>query len=321
MPSLLITGADKGLGLEAVRHAASTRSTDIVLAGRDEVSIEAAAAELRSRWGINVRTVMMDVSSLASVRRGAAVFAAMVDEGEVGPLLTLMLNAGAQFQAAPEYSVDGYEKTFATNCLGGFLLANLLVERIKDGGRIVWTASGTHDPDTMDGKVVGKAVEPDAAALAQDGKRGKPLPGGVRYTTSKLCDILYSYEMDRRLRARGRNVASIAYDPGFVPATGLIRTAPGFVQSLIRTAPMRALFKLIGVTPGDLAFSGSGLGRVAIDSEFEAATGKYIQSTSGRLIETRSSKMSYDERLAARLWRDTARLVGLRADETPLGVT
>ena len=311
MPSLLITGADKGLGLKAVQYVASTCSREIVIAGRDSRSMQAVADDLNKSGGVKVRTIIMDVSSLFSVRQGAAAFKEMVARGEVGPLRTLVLNAGAQFQAAPEYSVDGYEKTFATNCLGSFLLANLLLQDIEDGGRVLWTASGTHDPETMDGKMVGKAVQPDAQSLAEDGKHGKPLPGGVRYTTSKLCDILYSYELDRRLRAHGKNVASIAYDPGFVPATGLIRTAPGFAQRLIRTGPLRAFFKLLGVTPGDLAFSGTGLGRVAVDAAYAEMSGKYIQSNDHRLLEARSSKMSYDKALATRLWRDTAQLVGL----------
>ena len=95
-------------------------------------------------------------------------------------------------------------------------------------GRVVFTASGTHDPDTTDGKMVGAAVEPNATTLANDGKNGaKPLSAGKRYSTSKLCTVMYAYELARRLADRpGSSIASIAYDPGSVPETGFLRGMP-----------------------------------------------------------------------------------------------
>jgi NAD(P)-dependent dehydrogenase (short-subunit alcohol dehydrogenase family) len=172
---------------------------------------------------VKIKGVNLDVSSMASVRSAAASTRDMVDRGEIAPLQVLLLNAGAQFLGPIRYSVDGYELTFATNCLGHFLLLNLLLDKVQEGGRVVFTASGTHDPDTMDGKMVGKAVEPDANALANDGRKGKPLPGGTRYSTSKLCTMMYAYELDRRLRARRSSVQSIAFDPGLMVETGLVR--------------------------------------------------------------------------------------------------
>ena len=120
-----------------------------------------------------------------------------------GKLHGIVCNAGAQANGPATYSVDGYETTFAGNCLGHFLLVNLLLDSVAAGGRIVWTASGTHDPALMDGKSVGKAVDPDAKTLAQQGRDGEPISGGRRYATSKLCIILYAYELDRRLRRAG----------------------------------------------------------------------------------------------------------------------
>ena len=112
---------------------------------------------------------------------------------------------------------DGYEETFAGNCLGHFLLVKLMLDSVAQDGRIVWTSSGTHDPASMDGKSVGAAVEPDARALVRQGRNGKPISGGRRYATSKLCVILYAYELDRRLRRTGDRISSIAYDPAFCP--------------------------------------------------------------------------------------------------------
>jgi len=129
----------------------------------------------------------------------------------------IVCNAGAQVHGPVTYSADGYEETFAGKRLGHFLLVNLLLDLIATDGRIVWTAGGTHDPALLDNKSVGKAVEPDANSLALQGRDGKPISGGRRYATSKLCIIMYGYELDRRLRRAGKPIASIAAIPGRTP--------------------------------------------------------------------------------------------------------
>ena len=182
-------------------------------------------------------------------------------------------------------SVGGFEETFAVNCLGTFLLAELLLDCVADGGRVVFTVSGTHDPDTMDGRAVGAAVDPDAEALASEGKNGrKAISGGKRYATSKLCDVLYSYELDRRLKRAGQPIASIAFDPGLIPETGLVRTAPAFAQWLTRTSLMKWVLRKFGVTMGSLPFSGEALAAIATNPKFANVSGKYLQSKNGQLI-------------------------------------
>lgn len=311
MPSVLITGGHKGLGLEATRKIAEQGGHDIIMAGRNLVEVDAAAQRLRNRYGTTIRTVVLDVSSLQSVRSAAEAVRGLVSNVSVSPLQVLLLNAGAQFRGPIEYSADGNEMTFATNCLGHFLLLHLLEDLMQDGGRIVFTASGTHDPDTMDGKMVGKVVEPDAFRLANDGRAGKPLSGGVRYSTSKLCTMLHAYELDRQLRARGSSLQSIAFDPGLIVETGLMRSAPSAAQRLMRTSGMKWILRRMGVTMGSIAFSGTALAKVAIDSAFAAASGKYIQSKNGQLIEAKSSVMSHDKERAHKLWVDCKKIVEL----------
>lgn len=315
MGTVLITGGHKGIGLEAATRMLAQGGCDLIMAGRNQGEVEAVAHDLAVRHGANIRTVVLDVASLASVRTAADTVQALLREGAVAPLQVLMLNAGAQFMGPPQYSVDGHEKTFATNCLGHFLLLNLLLNDVQEDGRIVFTASGTHNPETMDGKMIGKAAEPDADRLARDGKHGKPLPWGVRYSTSKLCTILYAYELDRRLRAQGSSVQSIAFDPGLIVETGLSRSAPELAQWLTRTRLAKWLFGTLGVTMGSIPFSGDALARMAIDPAFAKGSGKYFQSKDGRLIEQRSSAMSYDEAKAAKLWQDSVALVQLAPAE------
>lgn len=191
MPTVLITGGHEGIGLAAAKQLALGQHLNLLLAGRNLARVETAAQKIRSQYGVTVSTVQLDLSSLASVREAAASCRAMLDSGQIDSFQAILYNAGAQFQGPISYSPDGYEDTFATNCLGHFLLVNLLLDRVSENGRIVFTVSGTHDPETMDGKMVGLAVEPDAQVLATEGKNGvKPISGGRRYTTSKLCLIL-----------------------------------------------------------------------------------------------------------------------------------
>lgn len=120
----------------------------------------------------------------------------------------------------------------------------------SSNGRVVFTASGTHDPETTDGKIVGKAVEPGAFALANQGRSGTPVNGGRRYTTSKLCTVMYAYELDRRLRKAGVNILSAAYDPGMIPETGLTERVPKVMRALLRTRAVKWVLRALGTTMG-----------------------------------------------------------------------
>ena len=99
----------------------------------------------------------LDLSSLASVRAAATEIQRLIAEGQLERLDALLCNAGAQFRGPISYSKEGYEETFAINHLGHFLLVNLLLESLVGNARVVLTASGTHDPETMDGKLVESA--------------------------------------------------------------------------------------------------------------------------------------------------------------------
>jgi NAD(P)-dependent dehydrogenase (short-subunit alcohol dehydrogenase family) len=316
LPTALITGGHTGIGFEAAKNLASLSGYNLILAGRDMERMKVAAQHLQTAYGVNVSTLRLDISSLSSVREAATEFRAMLDNGQVDSLQALLWNAGGYFRGPHSYSQDGYETTFATNCLGHFLLTELLADQIKDGGRIIFTASGTHDPDSADGKMVGTVAEPDAIALANDGKDArKSLSAGKRYSTSKLCTILYSYELHRRLRRAGSSIASIAFDPGAAPETGLLRTMPKPAQWLARTRFMKWITKQAGITQGSIGFSGACLAKVAADPDYGNGSGKYFQSNNGALSETRSSKLSYDEQRAQKLWNDSKTLVRLQPGE------
>lgn len=311
MTTVFITGGHAGIGLECVRQLAD-RGFDIVLAGRSPATMQTVAADLRSAHNVAVATVEVDLSSLTSVRSAAAAFTSMVERGEVEAPDALLCNAGGRFDGPVKYSSEGHELTFATNCLGHFLLIELMLPLMPAHGRVVYTASGTHDPDTMDGKLVGAAAEANADALANVGKDGaKPLGVGKRYSTSKLCTVMYAYELARRLDRAGSSVASIAYDPGSVPETGLSRNLPKVVQYVAKSSLMDWVSRRVGITTSTLAFSGAALADLAVDPRYASGSGKYFQAQDGKLSEVRSSTASYDEQRALALWNDSERLVGI----------
>ena len=120
------------------------------------------------------------------------------------------------------------------------------------------------------------------------------------------------------MRAAGSSVGSMAFDPGATPDTGLLRSQPKPVRWLTKTTFLRWAFKKLGVTVGTLSFSGDALARIVADPAFADASGKYFQSNNGSLNERRSSKMSYDEGRADKLWSDSKLLVSLKPSEEPM---
>ena len=129
--------------------------------------------------------------------------------------------------------------------------------------------------------------------------------------------MLHAYELDRRLRRSGSSVASVAFDPGSIPETGLLRTMPKPVQWLAKTSLMKSGMRRMGVTSSTVDFSGAALAQIAADPAYANGSGKYFQASDGRLREARSSTKSYDEGRAIKLWNDTKALVRLQPEEEP----
>lgn len=196
----LVTGATSGLGLETSRALASVGAR-VLMAGRDAARCEEAAARIRALVpGAAVETVLLDLSSLASVRRCAADVLARVDRLDV-----LVNNAGVMFTPLGR-TEDGFELQLGTNHLGHFALTRLLEPLLGAGSRVVNLSSAGHsiaDLDLDDPNWLRRDYEKFAA-----------------YGASKTANILFTVELDRRLRERG--VRAYAVHPGMV-ATDLAR--------------------------------------------------------------------------------------------------
>ncbi len=279
----LITGATNGIG-KAAALALARQGMTLVIVGRSPAKTQAVRDEIRAASDNGrVEMIVADLSAMAEVRRAAGEFLARFDRLDV-----LMNNAGAVFSERRE-TVDGYEMTFALNHLSYFLLTNLLLERLKASApaRIINVSSGAHR---------GATINFDDLHL----RRGYGLGGFKAYSQSKLANILFTYELARRLAGSG--VTANAMHPGFV-ATGFGRNNPGLMNAVM------GLLHRFALTPEQGADT---LVYLATAPEVEGVTGQYFEKRK----PVRSSAVSYDESVARRLWEVSESLVGL-AQPTP----
>jgi NAD(P)-dependent dehydrogenase (short-subunit alcohol dehydrogenase family) len=294
--TVIITGANAGLGLECARAVlALDASWHVVLAVRNPDLGAAAIAELGAPERCSV--IRVDLASLASVGEFTAAFAA----AGLPPLHAVVCNAGLQTVDA-KFTVDGVEMTFGVNHLGHFALVDDLVEQLHAPARIVVVASGTHDPKKVTGMPSPKYTSAEELAHPT---ADAPANGRLRYTTSKLCNVLFAYELDRRLGQGAKGITVTAFDPGLMPSSGLARDY---------SPPMRVVWRIVGpllrLLPNvnSLQTSGRRLAALAVDPAYDGVTGRYFEGAK----EIRSSVDSYDTAKAADLWQTSERLVQTR---------
>jgi light-dependent protochlorophyllide reductase len=307
LQTAIVTGGNGGLGYQCARAiAAASPQWQVIIASRDHLKSQDAARSIIADTGnSHVEAIELNLGSLDSVRRFAADFAAR----GLPPIGAVVCNAGVQTVRELAYTDDGYETTFAINHLGHFLLVNLLLRHLSDHARIVMVSSGTHNPDQFTG--MPKPDYSDAVSVAKRESGADPGTAGRRaYTTSKLCNIMFAYELSRRLQAEGRDKISVtAFDPGLMPGTGLARDY-GPVQKFLWNFALPALRFIPGVN--GVSKSGADLARLVLDPELEGVSGKYFVGRKS----VPSSKDSYDERKAAELWESSVSMVHLKPEET-----
>lgn len=289
----VITGATSGLGLECARALlAGDDSWHVVLAVRDPARGAAAVAELAAPQRCTV--LPLDLASLRSARAFGRV---LVDAG-LPPLRAVVCNAGLQVPDGTKLTEDGIEMTFGVNHLGHFVLVQGLLAQLDRPARIVVVSSGTHDPAKFTG--MPKPSYVSAEELAHP-PAGADVNGRRRYTTSKLCNMLFVYELDRRLGHGADGVTVTGFDPGLMPGSGLARD-----YSPLGRLAWRYLMPALRVLPNVNAVrtSGARLAALVWDPRFDGVTGEYFEGAKA----IRSSADSYDEALARDLWDTSERL-------------
>ena len=280
---ILITGATNGIGKQAALELAKMGAA-IVIVGRDEIKTRMVSIELKTLSGnANVDLLIADLSSMAEIRRIAAEY-----REKYGRLDVLLNNAGAVFSRY-QASADGYEMTFALNHFSYFLLTNLLLDVIKltarDHGeaRIINVSSGAHKSGA-----VKKGLWLDDLR-SESGFRG--MGGFANYSASKLANVLFTYELARRLEETGVTVNAL--HPGFVN-TGFGHNMTGFVGSSVKL-----LQKLFARTPRKGAET---LVYLASSPDVAGISGKYWEDKR----QVASSEISYDREQQQKLWEYSA---------------
>jgi retinol dehydrogenase 12 len=267
----MVTGATAGIGEVTARELARMGAT-VVGVGRNPEKCRAAAEEIKASTGNpRVEYLVADLSSQAQVRRLADEF-----KRKYSRLDVLVNNAGA-FIATRRESADGIEMTMALNHLNYFLLTNLLLDVLKASApsRIVNVSSGAH---------TGGRINFD------DIEMRNRYSGWAMYAQSKLANVLFTYELARRLaRAGTAGVTVNALHPGFVA------TQFGHNNGGLMNLGMKLFQKLGAITPQRGAQTSLYL---ATSPEVEGVTGKYFDNK--RAVS--SSQASYDEAAARRLW-------------------
>jgi len=209
--TVVITGATSGIGeVAAVRLA--EQGARIVFTARDKDRAQATLEKLRRVNPASGHVVhLSDLSLLAEMRRTA-------EEIKEEPTIDVLINnAGALFNSRGETS-DGLEKTFALNHMSYFVVTNLLLPRLKAGARIINTASDAHYRAKLD---------------FDDLQSKKSYSGFSVYSRSKLCNILFTRELARRIAGTG--ITANALHPGFV-ATRFGDQSGGVLSALVRVA-------------------------------------------------------------------------------------
>lgn len=266
--TVLVTGANRGIGRASAAGLAALGAR-VVLLCRDRDAGAAAAADIRRRTAnAEVYAVRCDLASKAETRRAAEEILERFDRAHV-----LITNAGI-YTRRREATADGFELQFGVNHLGHFLLTHLLLDRLTASApaRIIVVSSEAHHDAQL-----------DFDDLQWRRRRYDPKEA---YACSKLANVLFTYELARRLEGTG--VTANALHPGVI-ATNMVREYVGLPQALEFT--LRASYK----SPEQGARTSIYL---ASSPEVAGVTGRYFINRR----ERRSSPESYDREAQTRLW-------------------
>ncbi|MEU8009621.1 SDR family NAD(P)-dependent oxidoreductase [Micromonospora parva] len=282
----VVTGANTGLGFETARLLAE-RGASVVLAVRDTAKGERAAARING--DVSVRE--LDLTSLDSVRAAAAGLHA------THPRIDLLINNAGVMYTPKQTTRDGFELQFGTNHLGHFALTGLLLDLLLPvpGSRVVTVSS------------VGHRIR--AAIHFDDLQWQRSYSRVAAYGQSKLANLMFTYELQRRLAAHGTTVA-VAAHPG-VSNTELVRNAPAVVRR-----PITLLAPVITqpATAGALPTLRAATDPSVLGGQYYGPDGLGETRGTPRLVT--SSPDSYDPAVQQRLWAVSEDLTGVRF---PLG--
>jgi NAD(P)-dependent dehydrogenase (short-subunit alcohol dehydrogenase family) len=300
MKTIVMTGGTNGIGLVAAEQMRRAPDVRLLVGARDN-----APSELETR--------PLDLSRLASVRSFAAGLEQWLGDTRIDGLA---LNAGMQVGDIHQRTEDGFEPTFAVNHLAHYLLLRLLEPRLAPGAIVVITTSNLHDPKT-------NPMAPPQHAHAEKLAKGQALLSAKKdaravmraYAASKLCNLITARALVSSALARERDLRVIAFNPGLTPRTRLTRNhGLAFKTVFAVLPPILSLFQRMNTVGG----GGALLADMALGRIVPPAGRLYASQINRRLTWPDPSDLARDDAVMARLWRDSAVLVGLPATEQNL---
>jgi NAD(P)-dependent dehydrogenase (short-subunit alcohol dehydrogenase family) len=290
MRTVVITGANVGIGFATAKYLAALPDWHVVLACRSVSKANTAIAVIRrTHPDSHVSFIPIDLFSLSSVRRLPAELA----QRQVPPIGGLILNAGGIDMKAKslEFTEDGFERTFQLNFLGHFLLANLLIKYMTALARIIFVSSDLHDPAaTRMGKIAPPRYGP-VEDLARGTGTAKKLHPMARYGTAKMYAMITAYELDRKLRKMRKPITVNSWSPGVVPTTQAGRDMNPIMKKIMTS---RWFVNLMGSHLATEEEAAQALGGLVTNAKFIGVSGRYFDG----FVETLSSIESRDERKA-----------------------
>jgi NAD(P)-dependent dehydrogenase (short-subunit alcohol dehydrogenase family) len=287
---IIVTGASSGIGLEAAREFARKGATTI-LACRNMDKAKAALKDiLADAPEARAEIMQLDLASLKSIRSFADEFKSRYDR------LDVLLNNAGIMMVPYRQTEDGFEAQFGTNHLGHFALTGLLIDFLEKtpGSRVVNISSGGHRMGNM-----------DFNNLLYQGGRGYSRIGA--YGRSKLANILFTYELERRLKRNGNNPIAVAAHPGLADTHLADHFLGGRLKGLSHTfMKYRAQSAAQGALPGIRA----AVDPDVIGGQYYGPDGPREQRGDPVLVE--SNRASHDEADAKILWQVSEELTGVK---------
>ncbi len=282
----LVTGGNSGIGFESAKILAKANA-NVIIGGRNQNKVKQAMIEIDSQGSGKIDSVLIDLSSMSSVRNASK------DIHKRYTKIDGLVNCAGVMQTPQIETVDGFELQLATNHLGHFLFSGLLLDLIEQAsGRIVSVSSIVH----WTGQIHFNDL------MLKEAKAYDPMKA---YRQSKLATLMFSLELDRKLKALGSSVKSLACHPGF-SATQLLNNGPKGIQKFIGKLFMSVLAQPAynGAIPLVLSVAGQ-----------EAISGAYYGPQSmgeakGNISDGSVAEQALDKKAAERLWNESEKLVG-----------
>lgn len=276
---VLITGGSSGIGYQTALELALKKYT-VYITGRNKDKTEDAVLKIKSITNnLNIDYFLSDFSDLESVRKMGNQILSKLER------LDVLINNAGGVNSKFELTKVGYEKTFTTNHLAGFLLTNILLDLLiqSSPSRIINVSSDSHYKGKLD---FSKINSPENYFIMQ------------AYANSKLCNVLFTYELSRKLQDKGVIVNSL--HPGVVN-TRIGQKNTRFLSNIV--------WMLIANTKGVSLKKGAETSiYLATSEEVSRITGKYFEKCKIK----NSSPISYDHNLAKELWEMSSQITELK---------